>query len=122
MHIYEKIPGSPERHYFYRSSNRNGSDFPGSQAALSQDVTRGPGVEIWETPKFVDGASYRFALVYYSRPENQNPVVDVEGRIYHGEGYHRLAARPLRYVEGRPEVDIIEAKVEDGHLAVRVLD
>lgn len=122
LHIYEKIPGKAERHYYYSRNNRTGAEYPDSNASLSQDVTRGPGVEIWETPEFVDGAQYRFALVYYSRPDGKNPIVDVEGRIYHGEGYHRLKPRSLRYVDGRPELSIVDARVVNGRLTVKALD
>ena len=51
--IYVK---DPDGHMFdYSSHNRDGTDFPNTEAQLSLDMLDGPGLEIWQNPNAAPG-------------------------------------------------------------------
>ncbi len=79
----------PEGHeYFWGKSNRDKRDYPTTEAQLSYDNTRGPGVELWQHPKAPVG-TYTIAYDYYGSPGSNLPVV-VKGNVFHRNGRIQL--------------------------------
>ncbi|MGQ0686125.1 YfaP family protein [Bradyrhizobium sp.] len=72
------------RKFFWGKSNRDKRDFPATEAQLSYDNTRGPGVELWQHPKAVAG-TYTIAYDYYGSPGGNQPV-EVRGNVFHRNG------------------------------------
>ena len=123
LHIFEEAPGQPRRRFWFSKNNRSRQHFPDSPAQLSVDVTKGPGVEIWETPAFRDDATYTFAYHYYSAGRSHTGPVEIEGRLYHGEGYHVVKPRKLFYQSERPLVPVVEVQIdEEKRVIARALD
>ena len=82
LHVFD--PKGNE--FSYSKNNRDRLQYPGTEAQLSYDNTRGPGVELWQHPKAEAGV-YRIAYDYYGAPDNSNPVpVAVKGNIFYRNG------------------------------------
>jgi hypothetical protein len=80
----------PEGHeFFWDRNNRTRRDYPSSEAQLSYDNTRGPGVELWQHPKATPGV-YKIAYDYYRRPGPDLPV-EVKGNVFYRNGRSELA-------------------------------
>lgn len=123
LHIVETAPDGAKRHFSFSRHNREGTHFAASPAQLSVDVTRGPGVEIWETPKFRQGMSYRFYHHYYGRRDGAQGRVAVSGRLYHGEGYHEIEPRWLDYTATRSLQAVVDVSInQEGRVEARAAD
>ncbi|HEY7297540.1 MAG TPA: hypothetical protein VH684_06340 [Xanthobacteraceae bacterium] len=84
LHVFD--PDGNE--FFWGRSNRDHRDYPSTEAQLSYDNTRGPGVEIWQHPKAGAG-SYRIAYDYYGAPAANRPV-EVKGNVFYRNGRIQL--------------------------------
>jgi hypothetical protein len=74
--------------FFWGKSNRDHRDFPATDAQLSYDNTRGPGVELWQHPKAKVG-TYTIAYDYYAAPGPNQPV-EVRGNVFYRNGRIQL--------------------------------
>lgn len=84
LHVF--TPNGDE--YYFRKSNRTGSDYPGSSARLSRDTTRGPGVEVWEIPSAPPG-KYKIYYDFYAQ-NGGSYQSNITGMIYTTKGSHSL--------------------------------
>jgi len=77
----------PQGHeFFWAKNNRTRADYPVTDAQLSYDNTRGPGVELWQHPK-ADPGVYKIAYYYYGSPDrNAVPPVEVRGNVFYRNG------------------------------------
>lgn len=89
LHVYD--PKGNE--FFWAKNNRTRTDYPDTDAQLSYDNTRGPGVELWQHPKAEPGV-YKIAYEYYSTPNESTPV-EVKGNIFYRNGRVELPAITL---------------------------
>jgi hypothetical protein len=80
LHVFDP----DQNEFFWGKSNRTRRDYPTSDAQLSYDNTRGPGVELWQDPKAAPG-SYKIAYDYYTSPGANLPV-DVKGNVFYRNG------------------------------------
>lgn len=73
--------------FFWAKNNRTHSDYPSTDAQLSYDNTRGPGVELWQQPKAEPGV-YKIAYFYYGTPDRSAtpPPVEVKGNVFYRNG------------------------------------
>ncbi len=106
----------PDGHEFsFDKNNRGRRDYPLTEAQLSYDNTRGPGIELWQHPKAQPGV-YRISYVYFSAPGANLPV-EVTGHVLSHNGRaelplikltERRAPRPVaRIIVGqRGNVDV----------------
>ncbi len=86
----------PDGHeFFWGRNNRDRRDYPVTEAQLSYDNTRGPGVELWQHPKAQPGM-YRIAYDFYSAPA-LNRSVEVRGNVFYRNG--RVELRPVTLTE-----------------------
>lgn len=76
------------RSYYYRRHNRGRSHFPNSDAELSSDTRRGPGIEVWEISKAPPG-NYEITYVFFARYENPAPAT-ISGTVYYRNGSKSL--------------------------------
>lgn len=74
----------PSGNVFYYEKKR----FPGTQAELSVDTTKGPGIEIWEHPSAVPGKYFVSYKLYLKSPK-ATPTT-VTGSIYFREGSKKM--------------------------------
>lgn len=89
LHVYD-----PKGNEFYWARNNRGrTDYPETDAQLSYDNTRGPGVELWQLPKAEPGI-YRIAYNYLGRLSVGNSV-EVKGNIFYRNGRVELPAVTL---------------------------
>ncbi|MEL6792010.1 MAG: hypothetical protein AAFP78_01045, partial [Pseudomonadota bacterium] len=121
LHVYETLANGQRRHYYHGRKNQNRSNYPDSPASLSFDVTRGPGIEVWETSAFVDGAVYEFELHYYGAYDGASSSVTVDGRIYHGEGYATLLDRTIDVAGPRNRIRVIRVRANSNRLDISAL-
>jgi cell division protein FtsL len=84
LHVF--TPNGDE--YFFDRHNRTGRDYPGSNARLSRDTTRGPGVEVWEIPTAMPG-KYKVYYDFYSQNGGVSRAL-ITGMIYTNKGNHSL--------------------------------
>jgi hypothetical protein len=89
LHVYD--PDGNE--FFWGKSNRDHRDYPDTEAQLSYDNTRGPGVELWQHPKAKAG-TYRIAYDLYSTAARDKPV-EVKGNVFFREGRSEIPAVTL---------------------------
>lgn len=93
LHVYD--PTGNE--FNYSKNNRERTDYSGTDAQLSYDNTRGPGVELWQHPKAEPGV-YRIAYNYYTGPNPPVPV-EVKGNIFYRNGRVELPVVTLTEVK-----------------------
>ena len=74
---------------FYYAQNT----IPGREGELSEDTTRGPGIEIWEVVEAPVG-DYQVLYNLYNNHGNSAPAV-VRGAVYHRDGHTRFHQRSL---------------------------
>jgi hypothetical protein len=79
--------------FFWGRNNRDRRDYPSTDAQLSYDNTRGPGVELWQHPKAQTG-TYRVAYDYYGAPGPNRPV-EVKGNVFYRNGRIQLPTLTL---------------------------
>ncbi len=79
--------------FFWGKSNRDHRDFPATEAQLSYDNTRGPGVELWQHPKAKVGI-YSIAYDYYAAPGPNQPI-EVRGNVFYRNGRIQLPSVTL---------------------------
>ena len=91
------------REFFYDRKS-----FPGSQAKLEEDNTRGPGNEIWLHPAAEPGA-YRVYYNYYGKVSER---VRVRGAVLTPEGRISLPNKTLRRRREKPLVATITVDAE----------
>jgi len=92
----------------FSKHNRTRSDFPSSNAELSVDTTRGPGIEIWENPQAKTGI-YRIYVNLYSRHGNTaNPLVKTN--LYYRDGALPLQDVTLTTVGNKVLIAVVEVK------------
>jgi hypothetical protein len=84
LHVFD--PDGNE--FFWGRNNRDRRDYPSTDAQLSYDNTRGPGVELWQHPKAQAG-TYRIAYDFYSAPALNRPV-EVKGNVFYRNGRAEL--------------------------------
>src|SRR6202035_684926 len=102
LHVFDP----DQNEFFWGKSNRSRRDYPASEAQLSYDNTRGPGVELWQDPKAVPG-TYKIAYDYYTAPGPNLPV-DVKGNVFYRNGRIELPAVTLTETHKlRPVASII---------------
>jgi cell division protein FtsB len=102
--------------FYYDKHNRTRSDFPSSNAELSVDTTRGPGIEIWENPRAKTGI-YRIYVNLYSQHGNTaNPLVKTN--LYYRDGALPLRDVTLTRVGNKVLIAIVEVK-RGGEVVVR---
>jgi hypothetical protein len=70
--------------FFWGKNNRDRRDFPSTEAQISYDNTRGPGVELWQHPKAQAG-TYIVSYDYYGAPANNRPI-EVKGNVFYRNG------------------------------------
>jgi hypothetical protein len=88
----------PAGHEFsFDKNNRDRRDFPSTEAQLTYDNTRGPGIELWQHPKAPLG-SYKVSYVYYSAPGANLPI-EVKGSVLYRGG--RVELPLMRLTERR---------------------
>ena len=80
--VHVTDPDSNE--FFWGRNNRDRRDFSATEAQLSYDNTRGPGVELWQHPKAKVG-TYSVAYDYYGAPGANQPV-EVRGNVFYRNG------------------------------------
>jgi hypothetical protein len=100
----------PQGHeFFWAKNNRARTDYPSTDAQLSYDNTRGPGMELWQHPKAVPGV-YKIAYYYYGAPDRNAPPppIEVKGHVFYRHGRLELPAVTLseQYV-GRPVAELL---------------
>jgi hypothetical protein len=69
--------------FSWQKSNRTGTQFPGTQAQLSFDVTEGPGIEVWLSPMAGPGdykVDYKLARRYARSVSVSGYYIDRTGR------------------------------------------
>ena len=102
--------------FYFSKHNRSRSDFPSSNAELSVDTIKGPGIEIWEIPLAKTGIYKIYANLYSRHGNTSNPLVKTNL-------YYRDGALPLRDVTLTTEgnkvlIAIVEVKI-GGEVVVR---
>ena len=109
----------PEGHEFsFSKNNRDRRDYPTSEAQLSYDNTRGPGVELWQHPKATPG-TYRISYVYYRAPAPNSPV-EVKGNVFYRNG--RSEIPPVTLTETlKPRIIANIVVGEQGDIDLRVV-
>jgi hypothetical protein len=113
LHVFDP----DQNEFFWGKSNRTRRDYPASEAQLSYDNTRGPGVELWQDPKATPG-TYKIAYDYYTAP-GQNLPVEVKGNVFYRNGRIELPALTLNEIHKlRPVASIIVGT--RGDIQVRV--
>jgi hypothetical protein len=106
----------PEGHEFYwAKNNRTRSDFPNTEAQLSYDNTRGPGVELWQNPRAEPG-TYRIDYVYYTG----SVPVSVKGNIFYRDGRKELPPVTLTATQRRRSVANVIVR-RNGNVDIRLL-
>ena len=65
--------------FSFDSTNKNGTDFPGSQARLSIDTVMGPGIEVWQTPVASDGP---YKIEYVLSGNDPGRTITVKGAFF----------------------------------------
>lgn len=103
------------REFYYAKSNRSHTEYPDTDAQLSYDNTRGPGVELWQSPKAQPG-TYVIAYDYYSGAAN----VEVKGNVFYRNGRKELPAVTLTSSQRRRSVANIIVG-QNGNVEVRLL-
>ncbi|MCK5720883.1 MAG: hypothetical protein KAH84_13180 [Thiomargarita sp.] len=84
----------PAGHEFYFSKhNRNRSHFASVDAEISVDQVVGPGVEIWEYYKAVEGTYKLYANLYARKGNSKNPKVKTA--VYYRDGVKKLTVKIL---------------------------
>jgi hypothetical protein len=84
--------------------------YPGSQARLSTDKAKGPGVEVWQTPAAEPGP-YRIEYVVGSNPDR---AVTVKGLYFDKGGKKELPDKILGNGNSRVLAGIIEVSANGG--------
>lgn len=97
---------------FYFSQKRH----RGSNAELSVDTTRGPGIEIWENPRAKVGEYKVYANLYARHGNNKNPKVLTT--IYYRDGSKKLRDVTLSAVRQKKLVVIIKVN-SDGDVDIQ---
>ena len=100
----------PQGHeFFWARNNRARTDYPGTDAQLSYDNTRGPGVELWQHPKAEVG-TYKVSYSYYGVPDRNvasPPPLEVKGNVFYRNGRVELPAVTLTEQHiGKPVAEI----------------
>lgn len=85
--------------FYWAKNNRDSSWYPDTQAQLSYDNTRGPGVELWQHPKAEPG-KYKVAYNYYNAPNvtaDTIATIDVKGNVFYRNGRFELPLTKLTF-------------------------
>ena len=101
----------PNGNEFYYSKKK----IRGVNGELSEDTTRGPGVEVWEISKAAPG-DYKVYYNFYSSGDNNRPS-EVNGRVYYRDGSKRFNKIVLQNVKNKPLVATITVK-NDGQVII----
>jgi len=98
-----------DRNEFYFSKhNRTRSDFPRSNAELSVDTIKGPGIEIWENPQAKTGIYRIYANLYSQHGNTANPLV--KSNLYYRDGALPLRDVTLTTVGNKVLIAVVEVK------------
>lgn len=87
LHVTDRLG----HEFSFDNTNKNGTDFPGSQARLSIDTVTGPGIEVWQTPLASDGP-YKIEYVVNSEPGR---ALTVKGAFFDKFGKKPLPDKTL---------------------------
>lgn len=79
--------------FYFKKHNRDRNHFPNSNAEISVDQIKGPGVEVWEYYKAVEGSYKIYALLYSRNGNSDNP--SIKTAIYYRDGVKTLTAKTL---------------------------
>ncbi|PCJ26897.1 MAG: hypothetical protein COA96_04515 [SAR86 cluster bacterium] len=101
----------PRGNEYYYADER----FDGSEAALEEDNTRGPGNEIWLSPRAIPG-DYEIYLNMFSKSDDA--PVSVRGSILHQEGRIALPDTSLSSEGQKPLVATFTVS-EEGTVTIR---
>jgi F0F1-type ATP synthase membrane subunit b/b' len=99
------------REYYYQQKR-----FSGSEAELSVDTTRGPGIEIWENPHAKVGEYKVYANLYARNDNEKNPKVLTT--VYYRDGSKKLRNITLSAVQQKKLVAIIKVN-SDGEVHIQ---
>lgn len=106
MHIID--PAGNE--FFFKKHNRDRSHFPGVNAEISVDQIKGPGVEVWEYYKAVEGSYKVYAKLYERHGNSANPTIKTA--IYYRDGVKTLPEKTLTRKGGNVLLGIIKVDAE----------
>lgn len=102
--LYVTDPDGNE--FYFSKDNRTGSDYPNSDAKLSRDTTRGPGVEVWEIPLASQGR-YKIAYKFHSGEENSSNTSKISANIYTNKGSHAMRTVTLRKSQKKQVASVV---------------
>lgn len=109
-------------HFYYSEHNRPGSSgqrshFPSTQAQLTEDMTAGPGVEVWEIPVAAPG-DYKVYFDFFSREADSARAARVLASVYFRDGSHGIAAREISTLREKQLVATIRVDAS-GQVTIR---
>lgn len=101
-----------------REFSHRQEEYPGSEAKFEEDVTNGPGNELWLHPKVTPG-EYVVEYVYYTDRNPSGPV-RVRGTVLHRDGRIALPEVTLRSASprDRQRAAVLRVAAEDGRVQV----
>jgi hypothetical protein len=113
LHVFD--PDGNE--FFWGRNNRDRRDYPSTDAQLSYDNTRGPGVELWQHPKAQTG-TYQISYDFYGAPGPNRPV-EVKGNVFYRNGRIQLPTLTLSETHKlRPVAKLVVS--QSGNVEARV--
>jgi len=102
--------------FYFEKNNRHREHFVNSNAELSVDTIRGPGIEIWENPQAKPGVYQIYAHLYSRHGNLDNPLVRTT--VYYRDGSKPLRELSLTQEFQKELIATVEVN-RDGEVRVR---